>query len=497
MNTTKKKHLKSLRDYVEVLRKTGDLKEIKREVEANLEIGAIIRRSCEIYSPAPLFSNIKGYPGYRVLGAPLSYSSNELNRSSRVAIALGLDPSTKGPQIVQALADGAKNMRLIPPVVVENAPCQENIMLADDVDILKFPTPMIHDGDGGRYFGTLHIMVCRTPDGSWTNWSIARVMIIEDEPKKLVGILIPFQHNGIIFQKWKDIGKPMPFAIANGVEPAATFVGGMPLPENLCEGDYLGGWFGEPIEVVRCKTVDLEVPATAEIVVEGTISTTETHPEGTMGEFHGYINTLEKNTMPVFNISAITHRDNPILPVCSAGKPVEENHTIAGPALSAMALEELRNAEIPVKSVYVIPESALHLMAVTVSSDWPEVTGLLPEDFCRKIGHICKEFHGAYRFVRVLVTDDDIDLSDLRDIFWAWNSRCHPSKGHLTLSDEPIHPGEPLYAGHESLAAAKDDIEVLNCLLPRTEILMKMKSTAFADDFPKELQNRVIALWDE
>ena len=496
MNTTKKKHLKSLRDYVEALRHMGDIKEVEREVDVNLEIGAIIRRSCEIYAPAPLFSNIKGYPGYRILGAPLSYSSNLLNRSLRTAIALGLDPLTKGPQIVQALADGAKNIELIPPVIVENAPCQENVMLEDDVDILKFPTPMIHNGDGGRYFGTLHVMACRTPDGSWTNWSIARVMIIEGESKKLTGALLPFQHNGIIFQKWKDIGKPMPFAIANGVEPAASFVGGMPLPENLSEGEYLGGWFGEPIEVTRCKTVDLEVPATAGIVIEGTISTTQTTLEGPMGEFHGYL-LPGRWDFPVFNITAITHRDNPILPVCSAGKPVEENHTIAGPALSAVALEELRKAEIPVKSAYVVPESALHLMAVTVSSDWPEVTGLSPEDFCRKIGHICKEFHGANRFIRVLVTDDDIDLSDLRDVFWAWNSRCHPRKGHLTLSDEPIHPGEPIYTGHDSLAPAKDDIEVLNCLLPRTGERMNMKSTAFADDFSLELQDRVIALWDE
>lgn len=389
MNTTKKKHLKSLRDYVEALRKMGDLEEVEREVDIQLEIGAIIRRSCEIYSPAPLFSNIKGYPGYRVLGAPFSYSSNLLNRSSRVALALGLDPLTKGPQIVHALADCSKDLKLIPPVVVENAPCHENVMLGDDVDILRFPSPMIHDGDGGRYFGTLHIMACRTPDGSWTNWSIARVMIIEGERKKVVGVVLPFQHNGIIFQKWKDIGKPMPFAIANGVEPAATFVGGMPLPENLSEREFLGGWFGEPIEVARCRTVDLEVPATAEIVVEGTISTTETHPEGPMGEFHGYI-TGEKWGFPIFNITAITYRDDPILPVCSAGKPVEENQTVAGPALSAMALEQLRNAEIPVKSVYVVPESALHLMAVTVSSDWPEITGLSPEDFCRRIGHICK-----------------------------------------------------------------------------------------------------------
>lgn len=496
MTSAKRPYLKSLRDYMDVLKQSGDLREVTREVDIDLEIGAIIRRSCEIHSPAPLFSNIKGFPGMRVLGAPLAYSSDPQNRTARTAIALGLDPQTKGTQLVSALADSIDNMNLLPLKIVENAPSQENVMLGDDVDILKFPTPMIHSGDGGRYFGTLHVMICQTPDGSWTNWSIARVMIIEGERKKVTGILLPFQHNGIIFNKWKEIGKPMPFAIANGVAPAISFVGGMPVPENICEGEYLGGWFGEPIEVARCKTVDLVAPATAEIIVEGEISTTETYLEGPMGEYPGYIST-NKWLMPVSNITAITYRDNPILPVCSAGKPVEENDTIAGPATAAMALRELRKAKLPITSAYVTPESALHLLGVTVPKNWPELTGLSAEEFCTQIGHTCKEFHGAARFNRVLVTNDDIDLCNLRDVVWAWNSRCHPAKGHIILHNEQIHPGDPIYAGHEKGAPAKDDIEVLNCLLPHEGEEAEMRNTAFTENFPQELQDRVIKLWDE
>jgi UbiD family decarboxylase len=489
--TMKKKHFKSLRDYLNALAGLGDVREIKREVDTNLEIGAIIRRSNEINAPAPLFINIRGHAGYRVLGAPFSYSSLPQARMARVALTFGLDPATSGPLIVEAMAR-ATNLKPIPPVVVNDGPCQQNVLLGDEADLMKFPTPLLHVGDGGRYFNTLGIWVLRTPDGKWTNWSIARAMLIDG--KRMTGVIAPYQHNGMIFKMWRDRGEPMPFALVQGAEPAALYVGGMPLPEYVDESGYLGGLFGEALEVVRCKTVDLEVPATAEIVVEGHVALDETWREGPMGEYHGYMYG-RKRMFPVYHVSVITHRDNPILPVTSAGKPVEENHTCAGLASAAMSLRQLRDEKMPVSAVWVPPESALHLMAVTVSRDWPQRTGLSADDLCLRIAKICKEMHGGQRFTRVLVTDDDIDLGDQRDLIWAWNSRCHPVHGRLLLKHEPTHPGEPLYAGHGKLRMKLRGIEVLNCLLPTTPDAPR--STAFAVNFPKDLQKRVLAHWDD
>lgn len=204
---------------------------------------------------------------------------------ARVALALGLDPWTKPLEIIEALSR-AMTKPPVSPVVVTKGACQQNVLIGDEADLMEFPTPLIHAGDGGRYFNTLGFWVVRTPDGLWTNWSIARGMIVDG--KRMTAGIAPYQHLGMIYKLWRDRGEPMPFALVQGAEPAALFVGGMPLPDRVDEAGYLGGLFGEPLELVRCKTVDLEVPATAEIVVEGHVSLDETAPEGPMGEYHGY-----------------------------------------------------------------------------------------------------------------------------------------------------------------------------------------------------------------
>src|SRR5262249_35083030 len=155
----------------------------------------------------------------------------------------------------------------------------------------------------------------------WTNWSITRIMI--HGKNTLVGGVIPRQHLGMIYAEWKAQGRDMPFALAIGTEPAIPFVSGMPLDENVNEADFLGGYLGEPIEVVDGETVELQVPATAEIVLEGTLSAKETALEGPMGEYSGYLSPGGGLPSPVFQVSAMTYRDRPILPVVAAGEPTE------------------------------------------------------------------------------------------------------------------------------------------------------------------------------
>ncbi|MFI5776853.1 UbiD family decarboxylase [Nocardia sp. NPDC051570] len=459
-------------------------------MDTDLEIGAIIRRTHETYGPATLFSNIRGHAGYRVVGAPMSYSSHPDARMARVAIALGLDPATGGPQIVETLARAMHN-EPIPPMVVPAAPCQQNVLLGDNTDLLKFPTPMIHNGDGGRYFNTLGIWVLRSPDGKWTNWSIARAMLIDGQ--RMTGFIAGSQHNSLILEMWRERGEPMPFALVQGAEPAALYVGGMPLPPHVDENAYLGGHFGEPIETVHCKTVDLYVPASAEIVVEGHVSLDETWPEGPMGEYHGYLNG-EVHPFPIYHVSAITHRDNPILPVCSAGKPVDEDHTIVCPGISAVLLNELRAHDLPITSVWFVPESATHLLTVTLSPDWAQRCGVSAAELGRRIVEICKNEpsveHAGRWFSRLMLIDQDIDPTDMRDLMWAWATRCHTSYGSTVL-DMPISILSPVFTDAERFSQ-RGPVQVLDCLLRDG-----LSSTAFAENFPADLQRRVLAEWDE
>ena len=246
---------------------------------------------------------------------------------SRIALSLGLPPKTLGQEIIEALVE-ARSQPAIPPKLVQNATCQENILLGGEVNLLRIPAPILHEGDGGRYLNTYGIIVAQTPDKKWTNRSIARIMLLDKNRMK--GIVSPNQHIGTVRQTWTDIGKPMPFALALGVEPFLPFVGGMPLPDYVSECNYAGAYFDEPIEVVQCKTVDLQVPATAEIVVEGYLSDTETDVEEPMGEYAGYMWDEEGSQKPVYHTTAMTYRNNPILPISVAGEPVEEDHTAWG-----------------------------------------------------------------------------------------------------------------------------------------------------------------------
>jgi 4-hydroxy-3-polyprenylbenzoate decarboxylase len=420
---------------------------------------------------------------------------------ARIAMTLGLDPATPGTEIVQILAKTTK-LPPVPPVIVDDAPVHENIMLGDDVDLLKFPTPLIHAGDGGRYFNTLGFWVVRSPDGKWTNWSIARAMIIDG--KHMSGVIAPYQHNGMIFEMWRKIGKPMPFALVQGAEPASLFAGGMPLADGVDEAGYLGCLFNEPLKLVRCKTVALEVPAEAEIVVEGHVSLTRRAPEGPMGEFHGYI--TDRNVQkPVYEISAITHRENALLPVTSAGKPVDEDHTITGVSGAAMVLQELRDHGLPVTSAWGPPEAAQQLLAISVPRDWYQKVDLSADDFVHKIAVTAKAIHGTQRFTRVLVCDDDIELSNHRDLMWAWNTRCHPATGRIAIDDQPINPAIPFYPevidqmrafiADSTTATWKftGTIEALNCLRSAGWDLKSLSD--FDHNFPEDLRQRVLDQW--
>ncbi|MFC4502426.1 MULTISPECIES: UbiD family decarboxylase [Streptomyces] len=483
-----KKRLKSFRAYLDALAELGDLQKVAREVDTHLEIGAIIRRCHEVNAPAPLFTNIRDHAGYRVVGAPLSYSSDPEARMARVALALGLDRTTHGLRIIEALAE-ATHALPVPPVTVRDAPCQEHVLIGDKADLTKFPVPLIHDGDGGRYFNTLGMVVLRSPDGTWSNWSITRAMMIDGA--RMTGSMGGSQHIGMIRQMWRDRGEPMPFALVQGAEPAALFVAGMALPEGVDEAGYLGGYFGEPVETVPCRTVDLEVPATAEIVVEGYVASEEVWEEGPMGEYHGYLHGGAKDK-PVYHVSAITHRHRPILPVVAAGKPVDEDHTIMGPGFAAVVLEALRADGIPARAAWFVPESAAHVLAVVVAPDWARRIPLSAADLGHRILAICKATHGGWLATRVMLVDQDIDPTDLRDLMWAWATRCHPVNDRTVVGGQPIARSDVLYTRAER-GNARGPVELLNCLLPTTR--NAPRSTAFAENFSPDLQWHIRSHW--
>jgi 4-hydroxy-3-polyprenylbenzoate decarboxylase len=228
-------HSDDLRDYLDILEEYHEVQRIKTEVDWNLEMGAITRRVYDLGAPAALFENVKGYPeGFRALGAPLGASKYPGHAQfARTALAMNMAPTSTAKEIMSTYLE--RKEKLIPPVRVKTGPCKENIDIGDAVDVLKFPIPLIHGGDGGRYIGTWHTVITKDPESSWVNWGMYRLMVHD---RNTLGCLFPMQqHIGQMYQKYEAMNKPMPVAVAIGGQPVIPLVSCVMLPPYVNEVD--------------------------------------------------------------------------------------------------------------------------------------------------------------------------------------------------------------------------------------------------------------------
>jgi 4-hydroxy-3-polyprenylbenzoate decarboxylase len=489
------RRLADLRAYVGALEELGELQQIDAEVSLDYELGAIVRRSYDLMAPAPLFTNMTGVePGFRVLGAPAGVSAQPGLYLARVALSLGLPPESTGAEVVAAIVAG-READLIPPRLVSTGPCKEVIAVGDEVDLTRLPAPLLHGNDGGRFLNTYGIIVARTPDGSWTNWSISRTQSLDAH--RMTGLVVPTQHLGVIHAMWRRLGQDMPVAVVMGTEPVIPFVGGMPIPEGVNEADFIGGYIGEPLDVVRCETVDLEVPATAEIVIEGTLSVSEVAPEGPMGEFPGFTYPGDSVPKPIYNVTALTHRTDPILPVVVAGHPVEENHTAWGIPNSAEVVYQLRRRGVPVTSAFMPLESGCQWLVITVPFDWRDHFPGPISALMDSIAEVLWRSHTAYAIAKIMVTEDDVDPSDTREVVWAFAAKHSPSDGVRLYENRPMVP-LPVFLPAADRARFMTTKVIYNCLTREDfeDGAQPVRST-FTTDWSPDIQERVLRRWDE
>jgi UbiD family decarboxylase len=481
--------IKDLREYLKVLESLGDVEHIDRVVNPRLEAAAIARRSTEQRRRAPLFNNVEGVrPGFRIAGALGALSSDDRNPLARVSLSLGLPHNTTSRELVEHYVT-AHQKPLIPPKLIprDSAPCKQNVLLGEKATLDHFPIPLVHPDDGARYVNTWGIIVARTPDGRWTNWSISRIMMIDG--RHMTGLFLPQQHIGMIWQEWVKIGKPMPFAVVQGGDPGASMIGGMPVPAEMDEGSFLGALYGEPVDVVKCETVDLEVPAGAEVVIEGHVSITRDATEGPYAEFHGYA-FEETSPEPVYTIEAITYRDNAIWPVSATGRPPDDSQVGPAVGVSAELLTLLRNAGLPVTTAWLLIETACSWAIVTIPSNWRD---LLPRTETSEFVHRIGETMSASRVGRMcpvtFVLDDDIDPANLSDVLWALGTRIHPNlrQEHWPVT---ILPWYPCYT-EEERHSARGSIVVHDGLLP-AGAREHARPATFDSLYPMELRARVL-----
>ena len=468
---------KDVRDFIAKLEEEGEVQRIDDEIDWNLEAVAMIRRSNELVLPAPFFQKVKGYPeGYRLFGEALS-------KLRRIAIAMDMDPNASIKELIE---EYLKRKRMpIKPVVVNNGPCKENIHIGDEVDLLEFPVPMIHEGDGGRYIGTWHVTICKDLESGWVNWGMYRHML---HNKNTIGIQAgPDRHAMRTYrQSWEPKNRPMEVAIAIGIEPISTFCAATPMPYGVSEVDIIGGIRGEPMDLVKCETVDLEVPAGAEIVIEGELGLCEEIEEGPFGEYTGYMGG-HRELRPVIHVKAVTHRNNPILTMGCEGVPMTNSHVIPSVSRAAELLELLRVQGLPVTWVSVFIEAVQMAAVVAIKSGFTHMAD--------QITHAIWASSLGNGTPWIIIVEEDVDPFDLGQVFHALVSKCHPYKGIIRLDHTAGRALHPWLSRHEQkhLLGAK---AYFDCTWPRDWDPSEVpKRCSFKNIYPLEVQERVLAVW--
>ena len=429
---------RDLRDFIDQLEKRGELKRITHPVDPNLEMTEICDRTLRRGGPALLFENPIGYD-MPVLG-------NLFGTPERVALGMGeesvsalrevgkLLAQLKEPEPPKGFKDAWDKLPIFKQVLnmgpkqVRNAPCQQVVLEGDEVDLNRIPIQTCWPGDAGPLV-TWPLVITRGPNKSRQNLGIYRQQLIGKN--KLIMRWLAHRGGALDFREWKKErpGEPFPVAVALGADPATILGAVTPVPDTLSEYAFAGLLRGGKTEVTQCIGSDLQVPASAEIVLEGYLYPDEMADEGPFGDHTGYYNEVDQ--FPVFTVERITMRKDPIYHSTYTGRPPDEP-AILGVALNEVFVPILQKQFPEIVDFYLPPEGCSYRMAVvSMKKAYP--------------GHAKRIMLGVWSFLRqfmytkfVIVCDDDVNVRDWNDVIWAITTRMDPSRDTTMIENTPI-----------------------------------------------------------
>ncbi|MCP5318464.1 MAG: 4-hydroxy-3-polyprenylbenzoate decarboxylase [Chromatiaceae bacterium] len=429
---------RDLRDFLDQLESRGQLRRIRAEVDPHLEMTEICDRTLRAGGPALLFENPKGHR-IPVLG-------NLFGTPERVALGMGeesvsalrevgvLLSQLKEPEPPHGMKDAWDKLPVfrrvldMAPKVVKGAPCQRHVLEGDAVNLADIPVQTCWPDDAGPLI-TWGLVVTRGPDKPRQNLGIYRMQVIGRD--RVIMRWLAHRGGALDFRDWQRAhpGEPFPVAVALGADPATILGAVTPVPDTLSEYAFAGLLRGARTEVAPCIGSDLQVPASAEFVLEGHIHAGDMAPEGPFGDHTGYYN--EVDSFPVFTIDRITHRDDPIYHSTYTGRPPDEP-AVLGVALNEVFVPILQKQFPEIVDFYLPPEGCSYRMAVVSMKK-------------QYAGHAKRVMFGVWSFLRqfmytkfVIVTDDDVDVRDWNDVIWAMTTRMDPVRDTTLVENTPI-----------------------------------------------------------
>ena len=425
---------KDLREFISFLDRKGQLRRIKAAVSSELEITEIASRVIAEGGPALLFENVDGGntpvlinifgTHQRVAWALGAEDIEEISESVRKLLGLAQGPPAGIVNMLRTVGDLAGLARSRPKIV-KNAPCQEVVLTGEDADVRTFPILKCWPLDAGPYI-TLPLVISRDPTSGRRNVGTYRMQVYDG---KTMGM--HWQTHKVGARHYRDGEERsldrLEVAVALGGDPTTMWTGSMPLPPDMDEIAVSGVIRGKPVEMVKCKTIDLEVPAHAEIVLEGYVVPGELRPEGPFGDHTGYYSLAEN--YPVFHLTAITHRRNPIYPTTFVGVPPKEDFFM-GKATERIMLPALQAALPEVKDINMPAEGIFHnLVIVSIRKEYP--------------GHARKVMNalwglGLMMLTKVIViVDHYVDVQDLSEVAWRVTANLDPGSD-IVFSEGPL-----------------------------------------------------------
>jgi 4-hydroxy-3-polyprenylbenzoate decarboxylase len=425
---------KNIRDFIDLLEKKGELCRIKTPVSRDLEITEIADRTVKSGGPALLFENVQGYDvpvlinmfgTHRRMALALGvYDLDELTRRVRELLDLMRGPPSGIAGKLRTLGDLVSVART-QPKTVSRAPCQEVVLTGDDVDLNIIPALKCWPLDAGRYI-TLPLVISHDPESGQRNVGMYRMQIYDG---KTTGMhwqthKVGAHHYRVSEEQEKD---RLEVAVALGGDPATIWSGALPLPPGMDEFGVSGFIRQQAVEMVRCKTVDLEVPAQAEYALEGYIVPGELRAEGPFGDHTGYYSPAEE--YPVFHVTAITHRRDPIYPTTMVGRPPTEDFFM-GTATARLMLPAVQMTLPEVVDFNMPAEGVFHnLIIVSIKKEFP--------------GHARKVMHALWGLgllmlaKTIVVVDHFVDVQDLSEVAWRVTNNIDPRRD-VVFADGPI-----------------------------------------------------------
>ena len=429
---------RDLREFIQSLEQRGELKRITQAISPHLEMTEISDRVLRAEGPALLFEN--------PVGSDVPALCNLFGTPARVAYGMGEDnvdslrevgkllAFLKEPDPPKGLKDAWNTLPIfkkvldMAPKTSRNAPCQQHVLQGDDVDLARYPIQHCWPGDAGPLI-TWGLVVTKGPNKKRQNMGIYRQQVIAKN--RVIMRWLSHRGGALDLLEWQQQhpDEPFPVSVVLGCDPATILAAVTPIPDTLSEHAFAGLLRGSRTELVKCKSNDLMVPASAEIVLEGTITPGDMADEGPFGDHTGYYNEVDR--FPCFNINTITERESPIYHTTYTGRPPDEP-AVLGVALNEVFVPILQKQFPEIQDFYLPPEGCSYRVAVvTMKKQYP--------------GHAKRVMMGVWSFLRqfmytkmVIVADDDIDARNWQDVIWAMTTRMDPARDCTIIENTPI-----------------------------------------------------------